>query len=274
MTRFKIDVYLTIMLAACIGGIIGLKHLERPHEQSRVQTAIKYDARWGKGGVFHWQPDVHPDVKQGVGRAGQHGVEARRHAVGSQRKAVRTRGSHRPVVAQGRAKDSTHSKKIVRAPGVGIYRGEVMSLNAWRHGHTAYGKKTPLYSAWRDARNRCNNPNNKNYDRYGGRGITVCKRWDKFENFAVDMGPHPGKGLTLGRRDNNKGYSKANCNWETRKAQANNRCVRKDSQSHKTVKVKHGHYHLHHHHHSSHGGGGHPGHHPNQLHNFQMVLLK
>jgi hypothetical protein len=71
---------------------------------------------------------------------------------------------------------------------------------------------------------RCNNPNVKAYKNYGGRGITVCKRWqESFANFLADMGEKPAPHLTLERCHNDKGYSKSNCYWATRKAQAANK---------------------------------------------------
>lgn len=79
-------------------------------------------------------------------------------------------------------------------------------------------KQTPTYNSWRGMKQRCLNPNHEHYSRYGGRGITVCKAWLKFENFLEDMGERP-LGKTLERKDNDKGYSKANCCWATRRVQ-------------------------------------------------------
>lgn len=70
-------------------------------------------------------------------------------------------------------------------------------------------------------RQRCNNPKHPRYADWGGRGITVCKRWDEFSNFLDDMGVAP-VGMTLDREDNSKGYCKANCRWVTRTTQQQN----------------------------------------------------
>ena len=83
--------------------------------------------------------------------------------------------------------------------------------------------KHPAYRAWADMRSRCENPRNKFFPSYGGRGIYVCQRWQDSANFIADMLPTWRKGLQLGRIDNDGPYSPDNCRWETPVQNQNNK---------------------------------------------------
>lgn len=107
------------------------------------------------------------------------------------------------------------------------------------HGHSQNKKQTGIYQSWRDMIKRCKNPKIKQYHNYGGRGIKVCDRWLKFENFLEDMGSTWSKGLTIDRIDTNGNYEINNCRWITRQEQFKTRTNRISSFSKKDVlKIK------------------------------------
>jgi len=94
--------------------------------------------------------------------------------------------------------------------------------------------KTPTYKVWCDMRKRCNNPRSKSYPNYGGRGIKVCKHWDKFENFLADMGERPSDDHEIDRIDHNGNYRPGNVRWlADGRAQSRNRRKPKNSTSSK-----------------------------------------
>ena len=82
---------------------------------------------------------------------------------------------------------------------------------------------TPEYRIWGSLRQRCLNPNDKGYADYGGRGITVCERWDRFENFIMDVGRRPSPEYSLDRIDNDGNYEPGNVRWATADQQAANK---------------------------------------------------
>ena len=82
---------------------------------------------------------------------------------------------------------------------------------------------TRAYQCWADMKTRCDNPKNRFYPDYGGRGITYCEKWKTFEGFWEDMKDTYSDDLTLNRRNNDGSYCKENCEWDTKNFQGHMR---------------------------------------------------
>jgi len=101
----------------------------------------------------------------------------------------------------------------------GCLRNEISGGRTRTHGRS----KSPEYHVWVGMIARCEKKNIKGYDRYGGRGISVCDRWrHSFANFLADMGNRPSERHSIERVNNDGNYEPGNCRWATTAEQSNN----------------------------------------------------
>lgn len=109
----------------------------------------------------------------------------------------------------------------------GCFREKQMMTRFKTHGNS----RSRFYRIWRCMKSRCNNKHYPRFSDYGGRGISVCEDWNKFENFSSDMFESYQKHCqkfgenktSIDRIDNNKNYNLINCRWATPKEQCANR---------------------------------------------------
>lgn len=133
-------------------------------------------------------------------------------------------------VTRGNSLSSGHTKSC------GCWREEVRAATARTrslvHGHTVGREESPTHGSWAAMFDRCENPKDAAYYRYGGRGITICDRWREpngqgFANFLKDMGERP-DGRSIDRIDNDGNYEPGNCRWATHSQQMKNRRPRSE----------------------------------------------
>lgn len=131
----------------------------------------------------------------------------------------------------GKSIELNYSRLLSGQKSCGCLRKEF--ADKFVQNNTTHGKsKTKLYRKYRSILNRCYSPSNKHYDRYGGRGITVCDEWresfESFSNWAYSNGYDPNKNghyWSIDRIDNSKGYSPDNCRFTTAEEQMKNRDI-------------------------------------------------
>lgn len=108
----------------------------------------------------------------------------------------------------------------------GCKKGARIAAAKTTHGHggsrRTKTRPSKTYNAWCSMWERCNNPNNSQSKNYSERGISVCSRWEKFEDFLSDMGESP-PGMILDREDVNGNYEPTNCRWVTPLVSARNK---------------------------------------------------
>lgn len=112
--------------------------------------------------------------------------------------------------------------KAVITRGLSIRSGHTESCGCLKKKHGLSNTRTQY--SWSDMKRRCTQKYHYQYKNYGAKGIRVCKRWLKFQNFVDDMGIRP-EGTSLDRKDGKKGYSPNNCRWATPKEQILNRSI-------------------------------------------------
>lgn len=102
-----------------------------------------------------------------------------------------------------------------------LHRENVRTVNK-THGHKSHGHETRTYKSWYSMKRRCTYEGGNRWHRYGGRGITVCDRWQSFEKFLADMGERP-EGRSIDRIDPDGNYEPGNCRWATPLEQQHNK---------------------------------------------------
>lgn len=110
--------------------------------------------------------------------------------------------------------------RVGKVKSCGCFNSELVTARNTTHGLS----HRPEYAVWSAIIDRCENPKNRFYWNYGGRGVKLCDEWrSSFEQFFSDMGPRPSAAMTIERRNTDGPYSKQNCYWADRQTNNNNK---------------------------------------------------
>ena len=137
---------------------------------------------------------------------------------------IKSRKSHWICMCECGNKKTVRGDSLGKIRSCGCIKKEQDKINLTKH-HSHKLSKTRIYHIFQGMKTRCYNPNNKRYDRYGGRGIVVCDQWKddpkSFFDWAFNNGYQ--EHLTIDRVDNNGNYEPRNCQWSDSKTQSRNR---------------------------------------------------
>lgn len=110
-----------------------------------------------------------------------------------------------------------------RSRSCGCLHREAITIHGCSGRNGDAKSRSPEYRTWQAMKARCENPRCPRFKDYGGRGISICKRWsDSFKAFRDDMGPRPSAEHSIDRVNNDGNYEPGNCRWATRRQQQQN----------------------------------------------------